>query len=159
LIPDVYPIVKLVHILSATLLFGTGLGSAFHFWRAHMTNDARTIAAAAKTTVQADWSFTTPAVIVQPLTGWLLMQQLGLPWSTPWILAALLLYIIAGACWLPVVWIQIQLRDLALASIAKGEPLPPLYSRYFRAWFRLGWPAFGAVLIAFYLMTAKPLLW
>lgn len=151
-----YQLVRLVHIVSATLLFGTGLGTAFHFWRAHRTHDPRIIANAARTTVLADWLFTAPAVILQPLTGWWLMQHLQLSWTTPWIVAALVLYVVAGACWLPVVWLQIRLRDLAAGADRQQSPLPGDYHRLYRIWFALGWPAFLAVLAIFVLMVARP---
>jgi uncharacterized membrane protein len=151
-----YQLVRLVHIVSATLLFGTGLGTAFHFWRAHRTRDPRIIVSAARTTVLADWLFTAPAVILQPLTGWWLMQQLQLSWTTPWIVAALALYVVAGACWLPVVWLQIRLRDLAVDADRQQSPLPGDYHRLYRIWFALGWPAFLAVLAIFVLMVARP---
>ena len=151
-----YQLIKLIHIISSTLLFGTGLGTAFHFWRAHRTGDPRIIASAARTTVLADWLFTLPAVIVQPLTGWWLMQQLQLSWSTPWIVAALILYAVAGACWLPVVWLQMRLRDLAAGADRGQGPLPAEYHRLYRLWFLLGWPAFAAVLAIFVLMIARP---
>lgn len=151
-----YQFIKLVHVVSSTLLFGTGLGTAFHFWRAHRTRDPRIIANAARTTVLADWLFTAPAVIVQPLTGWWLMQQLQLSWSTPWIVAALALYAVAGACWLPVVWLQMRLHDLAAGADRGQSPLPAEYHRLYRIWFLLGWPAFVAVLAIFVLMIARP---
>jgi uncharacterized membrane protein len=106
--------------------------------------------------VLADWLFTAPAVILQPLTGWWLMQQLQLSWTTPWIVAALALYVVAGACWLPVVWLQIRLRDLAAGADRQQSPLPGDYHRLYRIWFALGWPAFLAVLAIFVLMVARP---
>ena len=151
-----YQLIKLIHVVSSTLLFGTGLGTAFHFWRAHRTGDSRIIASAARTTVLADWLFTLPAVIVQPLTGWWLMQQLQLSWTTPWIVAALVLYAVTGACWLPVVWLQMRLRDLAAGADRDQGPLPAEYHRLYRLWFMLGWPAFAAVLAIFVLMIARP---
>jgi uncharacterized membrane protein len=151
--------IKTVHILSATLLFGTGLGTAFHMWLAHLTRDPRVIAAAARSTVRADFLFTTPAVIVQPVTGALLIENAGFSPDEPWLVAVYALYALAGACWLPVVWLQIRARDLASAAAASGGPLPPQYHRCMQLWFALGWPAFAAVLAIFWLMTAKPELW
>ena len=151
-----YQLIKLVHVVSSTLLFGTGLGTAFHFWRAHRTGDPRVIASAARSTVLADWLFTATAVILQPLTGWWLMHQLQLPWTTPWIVATLVLYVITGACWLPVVWLQLRLRDLAAAAERDHRPLPAEYHRLYRLWFMLGWPAFAAVLGIFVLMITRP---
>jgi len=151
-----YQLAKLLHIVSSTLLFGTGLGTAFHFWRAHRTGEARVIASAARSTVLADWLFTTTAVITQPLTGWWLMSQLQLPWTTPWIVMALILYAVAGACWLPVVWLQIRMRDVAAKASQAGQSLPFGYQRLFRWWFILGWPAFAAVLGIFVLMITRP---
>ena len=154
-----YALLKFVHVVSATLLFGTGLGTAFFMWMTHRTGNVSAIAAAARITVLADWLFTTPAVIVQPLTGVMLARQVGYDLGASWLVASMLLYLVAGACWLPVVWIQIRVRELAAHAAAHGEPLPPRYHRLMRAWFGLGWPAFAAVLVIFWLMVRKPSLW
>ncbi len=151
-----YQILKTAHILSATLLFGTGLGSAFYLWRAHRSGDTAAIAATSRQAVLADWLFTTPAVILQPLTGAWMMLLAGFQLTELWIALAFGLYMLAGACWIPVVWLQIHIRDLACAAHAAGTPLPPAYHRYMTLWFALGWPAFLAVLAAFILMVFKP---
>lgn len=150
-----YLILKLIHIVSSTLLFGTGLGSAFYFWRANRSGDHRAMYFAARTVVIADWLFTTPAVIIQPVTGIWLMLLLGLSLTTDWIAIALSLFILAGVCWLPVVWLQIKMRDFLHQALETNRALPAMYYRYYRIWFTLGWPAFIAVLIIFYLMTFK----
>ncbi|KZC20501.1 MULTISPECIES: DUF2269 family protein [Rhodanobacter] len=156
---DAYALLKTVHILSSTLLFGTGLGTAFFFWLTHRSGQPAAIAVAARLTVRADTLFTTPAVIVQPLSGYLLMRLLGFDWHTPWLQAAAALYLLAGACWLPVVWLQWRACRLADAALRDGTALPPAYHRCMRIWFALGWPAFLAVLATFWLMVAKPPLW
>jgi uncharacterized membrane protein len=112
---DSYFLLKTAHILSATLLFGTGLGTAFFFWMAHRQGEVAAIAVTTRHVVWADWLFTTPAVIAQPLTGWWLMQRIGYDFSQSWLQAALALYLLAGLCWLPVVWLQWRMRDLAEA--------------------------------------------
>jgi len=150
------PLLKLLHILSAILLFGTGLGTAFHGLASNLSRDVRAIAVANRNVVLADWLFTTPAVIAQPLTGILLAYDQGWPLTTPWILAALGLHALAGACWLPVVWLQLRMRDMASAAVASGTDLPPRYHRYFRWWFALGWPAFAAMIAVLALMVLKP---
>lgn len=154
--PDAYHTLEFIHILSATLLFGTGLGTAFAMWRAHRTGDARVIAAVARGVVLADWVFTTPAVLIQPATGALLVELHGFPWTLPWLVAALAIYVLVGACWIPVVWLQMRMRDLARQAVESGRPLPPLYHRCYRWWFALGWPAFAGVLAIFWLMIFKP---
>jgi uncharacterized membrane protein len=106
--------------------------------------------------VLADWLFTTPAVIIQPLSGLWLIDIVGYAATEPWLMWAYGLYVVVGACWLPVVWLQIRIRDLAVDARATEAPLPPRYRRYARIWFMLGWPAFGAVIAIFYLMVAKP---
>lgn len=156
---DVYLALKLLHILSSTVLFGTGLGTAFSMWRAHRHGDPRVVAVVARNVVLADWVFTTPAVIVQPLTGLALIHLLGYPLTAPWLLASVVLYAIVGACWLPVVGLQRRMRQLADAAVARGEPLPGPYHRCFRLWFALGWPAFLGVIAIFALMVWKPALW
>lgn len=153
---DIYPILKLLHIISATLLFGTGLGSAFYLWRAHRSGEVATIAAVSRHAVLADWVFTLPAVILQPLTGLWMVQLAGNLLTDLWILLALALFGLAGACWLPVVWLQIKIRDMAAIAQANGAPLPERYHRYMTIWLALGWPAFLAVLGAFWVMVFKP---
>ena len=156
---NTYVAIKFVHVLSSTILFGTGLGTAFHLWMTHRTGDVRAIASAARLAVLADAWLTTPAVIVQPLSGVALIHLAGFAWTQSWLVVAMLLYLVAGACWLPVVWLQLRARDLANAAAATAAPLPPAYFRVMRMWFLLGWPAFLAVIAVFWLMVAKPALW
>ena len=153
-----YLALKLLHILSSTVLFGTGLSTAFSMWRAHLSADARVISAVSHNVVLADWWFTTPAVVAQPMTGFALARMAGFPLSSTWLELPLPLYLLAGACWLPVVWLQLRMRDLARSAAADGHPLPPRYHRYFKIWFLLGWPAFLSVMVIFGLMVFKPLL-
>ncbi len=148
--------VKWLHILSSTVLLGTGLGIAFFFWIAHRRGDAREIAATARTVVIADACFTAPAVVVQFATGLWLTELLHLPLTTFWISAALFLFVLVGCCWLPVLWLQLRARNLATAAAANGTALPPAYRRVMRWWFWLGWPAFASVIAIFWLMVLKP---
>jgi uncharacterized membrane protein len=150
-----YLLLKTIHILSSTLLFGTGLGTAFHGWMANRAGPLAVRRVVNRNVVLADWLFTTPAVIVQPVTGVWLAQIAGFPLSSGWLVAAMFLYVIVGACWLPVVGIQIAMRHIADAT-PDGEPLPARYFRLSRWWFALGWPAFIGVIIIFWLMIAKP---
>ena len=154
-----YLALKLLHILSSTLLFGTGLGTAFYMWRADRGRDPAVIAAVARNVVLADWLFTTPAVIVQPLSGFAMIYLARLPLDTPWVVASVALYILVGLCWLPVVWIQIRVaRNAARALAARGR-LDAAHDRYMKIWYALGWPAFIGVVLIFYLMVFKPVLW
>lgn len=147
---------KIIHIISATFLFGTGIGSAFYLWRAHLSRDVAAIVFATRNVVIADWIFTTPAVIIQPLTGFVMVYINHFPLSSTWIALSLMLYILTGVFWLPVVWLQIQLREIAKHALDQQQPLPQRYYSYMRIWFWLGWPAFISVLIIFYLMVMKP---
>ena len=151
-----YDLVKTIHILSATVLFGTGLGTAFHMWLAHLNGDPRTVATVARNVVRADFWFTTPAVILQPASGLALIHLSGVDPSTTWLMASYGLYVLIGLCWLPVVWLQIRARDLAAAAAAGGTRLPAEYHRAMRLWFGLGWPAFLGTMAIFWLMVAKP---
>ena len=155
----IYAVVKFVHIVSATVLFGTGLGTAFFLWMTHRSGNVVAIATAARITVRADWLFTTPAVILQPITGILLMRLVGYPATSSWLVVAIGLYVLAGACWLPVVALQLRMRDLAARAARDGCELPSQYHCCMRWWFVLGWPAFAAVLATFWLMVAKPAFW
>jgi len=156
---NTYVALKFVHIVSSTLLFGTGLGTAFFMWMSHRSGNVVAIANAARVTVLADWLFTTPAVIAQPLSGIALMRLVGYPASTAWLVLSIVLYLLAGACWLPVVVLQLRVRELSAAAVRGGTALPLAYHRCMHWWFALGWPAFLAVLGAFWLMIAKPNLW
>jgi uncharacterized membrane protein len=153
---NTYLVLKLLHIVSSTLLFGTGLGSAWYMWRAHRGGSLDTIVHVSRNVVLADWLFTTPAIIIQPLTGIGMMHLLGYSFTLPWILWSLLLYGLAGACWLPVVWLQLQVHGMSRRALHTGSALPPAYHRYMRYWFLLGWPAFFAVVAIFALMVFKP---
>jgi uncharacterized membrane protein len=152
-----YSLIKTLHVLSMVLLFGTGLGSAFYKWMADRSGQLAHIAVTNRHVVLADWWFTTPTVIFQPLSGLWLIGQLGLPLTTPWVALSLGLYILAGACWLPVVWLQIRMRDLAATALASGGELPPAYWRMARRWFWLGIPAFSAMVLVVALMVFKHL--
>ncbi|WP_114241404.1 DUF2269 domain-containing protein [Dyella sp. C9] len=154
-----YVWLKLVHIVSSTLLFGTGLGTAFFMWFTWRTGNVQAIATASRLTVRADWCFTTPAVVVQPLTGIALVHLMGFPWNSPWLLAAVALYLVTGACWLPVVVLQTRVCHAAQLAATAGQPLPSSCGRMMRWWFALGWPAFLAMMGIFWLMVAKPPLW
>lgn len=147
---------KLAHILGAVVLFGTGLGTAFQMWRAHRNGNVTAIAQTARSVVVADWIFTAPAVVVQPVTGLLLARAAGHDLSAGWIAVAIGLFFLAGFCWLPVVWLQYRMAAYAARAAADDQPLPPAYHRAARAWFWLGWPAFLSVLGIFYLMVFKP---
>lgn len=151
-----YLLVKWLHILSSTVLFGTGLGSAYYLFFASRTRDPRVIAPVVRQVVIADWAFTTPTIILQPLTGFWLLHIAGFPLTSPWIAWSLALYLLAGAAWLPVVWMQIRMRDMAVAAARSSDPLPPLYWKFLRAWVALGIVAFLALVIVFYLMVVKP---
>ncbi len=133
---------KTLHILSATVLFGTGAGSAYYMLRAHLSQNVDAIAITTRHVVAADWLFTTTSGIIQPITGVWMAWLLGWPLTQKWLLLSLILYFLAGACWLPVVWLQYRLRDMAQQAMSNETPLPPLYYRYMRIWFWLGWPAF-----------------
>lgn len=151
-----YAIIKTLHILSATVLFGTGLGTAFFMWRANRTRDAHIIASVAKQVVLADWLFTTPTVMFQPLSGAWLIYTADQPWSG-WVVYSLGLYLLAAVCWLPVVWLQLRMRDIALNASISKRILPVQYWRYARIWFWLGVPAFSALIGIFFLMVLKHL--
>lgn len=152
-------ILKMIHILSGAVLFGTGAGIAFFMLRAHLTREAATIAATGRMVVQADFLFTATAVVVQPVSGLaMILLQGWSPWE-PWLLVAYGLYVLIGACWLPVVWIQMRMTRLAEASAAAATPLPDAYHRLFRWWFGLGWPAFLGIIGIYALMVGKPALW
>jgi uncharacterized membrane protein len=151
-----YMIVKWLHILSSTFLFGTGIGSAFYMLFTSLSRDVRAIAVVSRHVVLADWIFTTTTIIVQPVTGLYMIHLAGYPWTSAWIMWSVGLYFFAGACWLPVVWMQLRMRDMAQVAARDNTELPALYWRYLHWWTVLGIPAFFALVIVFWLMVAKP---
>jgi uncharacterized membrane protein len=152
-----YQVWKWLHILSSTLLFGTGLGTAFFMFFTNRSGDVRAISVVTRYVVIADWLFTATTVVFQPLSGLMMMHLAGIPLSARWIWISFVLYFVAGACWLPVVWIQMKLRDLAREAVATGaSTLPSAYWKYERIWVLLGIPAFISLIVVFYLMVAKP---
>ncbi|MFO1469073.1 MAG: DUF2269 domain-containing protein [Steroidobacteraceae bacterium] len=153
---SLYAVLKTVHIVSSTVLFGAGIGTAFFKWIVDRSGNLAAIAVVAEKVVLADWLFTTPAILVQAITGVALALMLGYPMLKGWLLMAIGLYLLAGACWLPVVWLQMKMRDLARVSRDQVKPLDPQYWVYARIWFWLGVPAFTALVIVFWLMVAKP---
>ena len=155
---SLYLTLKWLHIISSVLLVGTGLGSAFYMFFTNRSGNVQAQAVVTRLVVRADWWFTTPTVFIQPATGLAMVHLAGFPLSTPWIAASLALYAIAGLCWLPVVWLQIRMRALAQQAAEAGTPLAPLYWRYARWWEALGYPAFVAMAVVFYLMVNKPAL-
>jgi uncharacterized membrane protein len=150
-----YPIVLSLHILSMVLLFGTGLGSAFYKWMGDLSGNVEHIAVVNRHVVLADWLFTTPTVIFQPLSGLYLLHIMGIPLSSSWVVLTFVLYALAGLCWLPVVWLQIRMAKLARDAVEADAPLPDHYWRYARIWFWLGWPAFISMVVLVFLMVGK----
>lgn len=154
-----YLVLKFLHVIGATVLLGTGAGIAFFMLLAHRSGEPALIASVARIVVVADFLFTATAVIAQPITGWLLARAAGYSLTESWIVLSLTLYVVTGLFWLPVVWMQAKMRNLASEAVAAGEPLPPAYHRLFSWWFAFGFPAFAAVLAIFWLMIARPQLW
>ncbi|WP_046115589.1 DUF2269 family protein [Aquincola tertiaricarbonis] len=151
-----YLLLKWLHVLSSTILFGTGIGSAYYMLLASLTRDPRVAATVVGHVVVADAIFTTTTIIVQPATGLAMAHIAQLPLTTTWIFWSFVLYFVAGACWLPVVWIQLRMRDMARHAVATGTELPERYWRFLRWWVLLGIPAFVGLVIVFWLMVAKP---
>ncbi|KNY34912.1 DUF2269 domain-containing protein [Agrobacterium sp. SUL3] len=149
-------LLRLAHVIGATVLFGTGAGIAFFMVMARRTANPALIAHVAGTVVIADTIFTATAAIIQPVTGYFLARIIGWPLTEGWIALSLCLYVFTGIFWLPVVWIQIQLRNIARDCAATGQALPAQWFRLYRIWFACGFPAFFAVLGIIWLMLNKP---
>ncbi|HEX7689897.1 MAG TPA: DUF2269 domain-containing protein [Burkholderiaceae bacterium] len=156
---NAYLALKTVHVISSVLLAGTGFGTAFYLFFANRTPSLEARVVVSRLVVRADTWFTTPAAIVQPLSGFALAHMAGWPLTTPWLVASMGLYAVAGLCWLPVVWLQVRMARTAAADLAAGRPLSPSYARDARLWEALGYPAFVAMLAIYVLMVNKPALW
>jgi uncharacterized membrane protein len=152
----IYFVIKYLHVLGAIVILGTGTGIAFFMLMAHLSRDPAFIARTAAVVVLADMMFTLTAVIAQPITGGILMQMSSTTFAERWLVTSLALYAVAGAFWVPVIFMQREMRDLARVAVEKDQPLPPRYFALFRRWFLFGIPGFGAVMIIVYLMIAKP---
>ena len=150
-----YLVIKYLHIISATLLFGTGLGSAFYKWRTDRSGDLAAIAVTNKNVVLADWLFTTPTVILQPLTGLWLIKHQGYSLAESWLSLSIMLFVIAGLGWLIVVYLQLKMRDISTVSLTTHTELPDIYHRLAKIWFWLGIPAFVCILLVYVLMVSK----
>jgi uncharacterized membrane protein len=156
MIDDGYLILKFLHVIGAAVLLGTGAGIAFFMLRAHGTGNPAVVTAVVEIVVLADFLFTATAVIAQPVTGLLLVWVAGYSLWEDWILLSIGLYLVIGVFWLPVVWMQMRMRDLSAAAAREGNPLPITYHRLFRLWFAFGFPAFAAVIAIYWLMIARP---
>jgi uncharacterized membrane protein len=156
---SMYLTIKWIHILSSVLMVGTGFGSAYYMFFANRTQNIAVQAVVTRLVVRADWWFTTPTAVIQPATGFAMAYMAGFPLTTPWLATSIGLFVFAGACWLPVVWLQIRMAAMAQeAARSSATELPPAYWRYAQWWEWLGYPAFVAMLGVFYLMVAKPVL-
>jgi uncharacterized membrane protein len=151
-----YFVIKYLHVLGAIVILGTGTGIAFFMLMAHRSGDPAFIARTAAIVVIADMLFTASAVVLQPLTGGWLMLLTSTGFAERWLAASLGLYVVAGLFWIPVIFMQIEMRDLARLADAQGDPLPPRYFALFRRWFWFGIPGFGSVMMILWLMIAKP---
>ena len=154
-----YLALKWLHVLSSVVLVGTGFGSAFYMFFANRSGSLPAQVVVSRLVVRADAWFTAPTVMLQPLTGIALAHLAGWPLSTPWLTAAIALSMQALLCWLPVVALQVRMARVAREDHDAGRPLRPAYARDARLWEALGYPAFAATVIVFYLMVAKPALW
>lgn len=150
-----YLSLKTIHILSMVVLFGTGLGSAWYKWMADRSGDIHHIARTNGQVVLADWLFTTPTILIQPLTGMAMLWVLDMSFTSTWIVLSFILYLVAGACWIPVVWLQIKMKQLSSAAVQSGTELDEQYWCYARRWFWLGVPAFTAMIVIVVLMVFK----
>lgn len=147
--------VKYLHVLSSTLVFGTGIGTAFYLFFVSRTRDVRAIAVVARHVVVADWIFTATTIVFQPASGLYLAHRMGYPLTAPWLYWSIVAFVIATLCWLPVVWLQMRLRDIAVRADAAGRELPRRYAQLLGCWAALGVPALVSFLAIFYMMVAR----
>ncbi len=150
-----YLIVKWIHVVSSTIVFGTGVGSAWYFFVAARGRDPRIVAFVAHALVIADTLFTATTMVLQPLSGAWLVHRAGLPWSTRWLAASLVLFAAAAACWLWVVVLQLRMRRIARDAVAAGTALPAEFVHCFHQWVGLGFVGLFCFLAIFYLMVTK----
>jgi uncharacterized membrane protein len=148
-----YLSLKYIHIMSATIMFGTGIGTAFFMLMAYCSKNIEAIKTTARTVVIADWLFTLPTVIIQPITGIMLMQVLNYSYRSFWFHASVGLYVLAGLCWIPVVFMQIKMREISKSTTS--QVLPASFHRLMRYWIGFGIIAFSALILVYVLMVWK----
>lgn len=151
-----YELLRFAHVIGACVLLGTGAGIAFFMVMSNRSGNPALIAHVAGIVVLADTVFTATAAVLQPVTGYLLTRVAGWPLTEGWVLLSLCLYVIVGIFWLPVVLIQLRMRNLAVIAARNGEALPAAYHRLYRIWFAFGFPAFASVLAIVWLMLTRP---
>jgi uncharacterized membrane protein len=154
---SLYILLKTLHVISSVFLAGVGFGSFFYLLCANRSGNLQAQAVVVRYVVLADWMFTTPAGFIQPITGFAMIGMAGMSLTAPWVLWSLVLYVLAGACWLPVLWLQLQMRTMAEQAVRTGTALPDRYWRFSRRWELLGYPAFGAMVAIYCLMVMKPM--
>ena len=153
---ELYELLKWLHIVSSVLLVGTGFGSAFYMFMVNRSKNLQAQRVVSHLVVKADWWFTLPTVIIQPITGFAMAHLAYFPLDAWWLKWSYFLYGLAALCWLPVMWLQIQMSRMVSLADQAAAPLPPKFWRYARYWQRLGYPAFAAMLGIYWLMVAKP---
>lgn len=151
-----YEWLKWLHILSSVVMVGTGFGSAFYLFMANRSGNLQAQWVVSRLVVKADWWFTTPSVIIQPLSGLAMTHLAGWPLSATWLQWTYLLYALAALCWLPVLWLQLRMHDMLQHAVSSSTPLPATYWRYARMWEWLGYPTFTAMVVIYWMMVAKP---
>ena len=152
----IYVWIKILHVISASILFGTGLGTAFYMFYVNLQNNIALIAKATYAVVIADWLFTATSGVIQIMTGFAMVYLKGYSFQSLWVLGSIVGYVIAMICWFPVVWLQMRCYDLAFEAVSHNKPLSSQYRRYFKTWWLLGIPAFIALICVFYLMANRP---
>ncbi|MDO8989366.1 MAG: DUF2269 domain-containing protein [Sideroxyarcus sp.] len=153
---NTYLVLKWIHILSSVALVGVGFGSAYYMFFVNRTKNVAAIAEVSRLVVRADYWFTTPAVIIQPLSGFAMVSMSGYSWTETWLVGTYVLFVLMGACWLPVVWLQIRMAKMAKTALLEKSEMPQQYWRYARIWTRLGLIAFPLTIVIFGLMVLKP---
>ncbi len=154
-----YYVMKYLHILSAVIMVGTGFGSALYVFFANRSGSLTVQHFANSMVVRLDWYLTTPTVIIQPLTGWWLIQHVGWQWNSAWLMSAYILYLLIGLAWLPVVWLQVKMYRCTAQALRLNTALDERYIIYQRYWERLGYVGFSGAIVVFYIMVSKISLW
>lgn len=155
---NTYLFIKWVHILSSVGLVGVGFGSAFYLYYINRTSNVVAIAEVSRLVVRADYWFTLPTVIIQPISGFALASMAGYSLTDAWLVITYVLFILVGMLWLPVVWLQIQMEKMASIAVQNHTNLPERYWHFAQIWERLGFLAFPMMIVVYGLMVFKPTL-
>ncbi len=150
-----YLLLKWVHILAAITALGANI--TYGLWISRAAKDPQALPFVLHTVRILDSRIANPAYALLLVTGIALVIVAPWPWTTPWILVSLILYVTAFLLGI-LVYAPAFRRQIALAESPAG-PGSPEYAAAARRSNILGIVVTLIVVAIVYLMVVKPPLW